>query len=631
MSAVTFDLQGKRRAELLRLARACGDRYFDPARRICLIERDTIWYAIALLSDEDERQRDLGRALLGETPSVDGTHTPATLLAILHTHGLELAPELRVTLEGRVRSQLVAAAGVGWHDGNVNHPLGAWATLILGGEMCNEPWAVELGVQALARFRAVTGDRRHTGRRQADMSEYHSPTYTALDFCFLALIAEHARDARARRLAAFLEAGLWRLTALHYHAPSAQFAGPFSRAYQDDSSGGYSGLHSIWYAVFDRQDVYIDPSIAQQFEHPSAYLQNCLVALTPFHPPSDVETCVIHKPLPFELRRSTYGEAYHENAAGSGFDTDVYPGGWAELTTYLSEHFALGTASSPYVNGAHSDAIVLRIARRSPISGRGDFRSLFTRGVYNDAHFGQGNPFHCTGGVTDASYYPEQGRPFTVQHDGSALVMYAAKRSGHKGVTSFRVELVFGFDEPFRRLRIGDRDVTDFPAEGKAGERILFDDGTVYGLIVPLTAAPVPEEAGWTAAVRAGHLVIGLHNLRHAPRDYRRDEVSTWRNGFAIHIVEASAYPDFEAFAASCDDILVEEFVNADGTRCATMRGRVALLLRADTRAERVVERRVGGEELDWTHWHIESDDEALRHMPAPFGREVWEDFDAEP
>jgi hypothetical protein len=92
--------------------------------------------------------------------------------------------------------------------------------------MNGQPWAVELGYCRLSHFQRTVGDRQFRFRRQAEMSEYNSLTYTALDLWFLALIAEFAEHKEARALALFLEHRLWVDVAMHFHAPSHQFAGP---------------------------------------------------------------------------------------------------------------------------------------------------------------------------------------------------------------------------------------------------------------------------------------------------------------------------------------------------------------------------------------------------------------------
>ena len=162
-------------------------------------------------------------------------------------------------------------------------PLGAYCTLMLGGELTGAAWAADLGLRRLREFQRLTGDRRFRLRRQAEMSEYNSPTYTALTLLFLALIAGYARGKEARALGLFLEQRLWLDVALHFHAPSGQFAGPHSRAYQDDSTGGFSALHTVLFASSEH-DVFLAPGLCVRFNHPSSLLQCALTALVPTHP-----------------------------------------------------------------------------------------------------------------------------------------------------------------------------------------------------------------------------------------------------------------------------------------------------------------------------------------------------------
>ena len=73
-----------------------------------------------------------------------------------------------------------------------------------------------------------------------------------------------------------------------------------------------------------------------------------------------------------------------------------------------------------------------------------DFRSIYTRGVYNDAVVGQSNLSHVPQGEIDESYLYEEGRCATYQHKNRAIVCYAPKRSGHYQVRSFRLDCIFG-------------------------------------------------------------------------------------------------------------------------------------------------------------------------------------------
>ena len=160
----------------------------------------------------------------------------------------------------------------------------------------------------------------------------------------------------------------------------------------------------------------------------------------------------------------------------------MYPGGWSQLTSYQTAEFALGTASRPYVNAGHSDAFMARWRQRPEIDTVADVRSLFCRGVFNDAVVGQPNRVHVTGGRTDESFLYEEGRTCTLQHRNRALVLYAPKAAGHRGVGRFRVDMMFSYDAPFDEFRIDGRAATVSAANLPATSRFLFRDGDLVTL-----------------------------------------------------------------------------------------------------------------------------------------------------
>ncbi|MFM1851013.1 MAG: hypothetical protein RIS54_697 [Verrucomicrobiota bacterium] len=136
---------------LMTWAREHGRRWYDPAKRQCVGPRDTLWYAIALLHSADASDRELGDALLREAVSADGTHTPATMLAVLLCDRARITDATATNLETQIRRSLPEALLCEWHDGNVNHPLAAWAALILAGERWGDATAVAGGAAVSAR------------------------------------------------------------------------------------------------------------------------------------------------------------------------------------------------------------------------------------------------------------------------------------------------------------------------------------------------------------------------------------------------------------------------------------------------------------------------------------------------
>lgn len=608
----------EQRRWLLQVAREAGGKHFDPATGLCLIVRDTCWYATSLLLDDSAEGKGRGNRLLRPLTSTDGTHTPASMLALLHAVPDRLDEQTRIALRSNILSELFNAAGTEWKDGNVNHPLGAYCTLILGGELHAEPWATELGLRRLRRFQQRIGDHRSRTLRQAEMSEYNSLTYTALDLTFLALIAEYAQNPEAARLARFLEEALWINVSMHYHAPSGQFAGPHSRSYFEDSFGGYSVLHCALLAASGRT-LFLDPSLSVRFEHPSDLLQNALTAITPYHFPERAAAIAWEKPFPYSFRMTTYGESYHENSrrdsdpagkqegtdAPFAFDEEVYPGGWTDLTTFMTKDFALGSAATPYVNAGHADSVMLRIRRSTEIRSLSDFRSAFTRGVYNGALPGAGNFCHTTLSRVDASYLSEEGRCATYQHENRLIVSYTPKRVGHKGIESFRTDFIFSYAAPFDAIAVDNGPVATIPARLRSGSRIYIRDGRTFILLVQIDPVPSAGESSLRLSVENGFFLVSSYNYLGPPRDFTREEVNGWSSGFFLEVWNEDRFGDWEGFLKHARSVRVQATVEAATRRIMVHSNDDTMEFVHDPRREHIVARRWCGKDEMITHLHI--------------------------
>jgi len=614
------------RRRLLSWARQFGWKYWDAKKRESVGPRDNLWFAIALLLSDDRGENELGQSLLGTASLADDTHTPATLLAVLNALPGRLSAATSKHLENLIAQSLPAAAGHCWQDGNVNHPLAAWCTLILGGDRADDGLAIDLGVNRLNHLRRTIGDRRHTFHRQSSFSEYNSPTYTALNLWFLALIAEYAQRADARDIARFLEERLWMDVALHFHAPSQQFSGPHSRAYLEDSLGGFSGLHCTLAAGLD-DSIFLDPTIAEEIGHASALIQNALVAIIPYHLPNQARELALRKPLPSLIRLTTYGESYHENSASSGFDDDVFPGGWSELTSYQSVEFALGTATRPYVNAGQAEAFVARIRRRETVHALTDFRSIVCRGVFNDAQPGQPNRVHVTGGLTDATYLYEEGRTAVMQHENRALVFYTPKGTGRGPFTAFRVDLIIAPSIPFDHLYAAGQSIDRLPANLTDSSRITFRDFGTYGVIVPLSPAPQAGPNPITIHEINGCLIISIYNHQGTAIDPPPDELLRWRNGFYCELWPRDAFGDIAAFQLHVDAIQVDEELPPTGERRVVVHSGVDTLHFAqDPRSERILEQTVNNRDDRVSHFQATALESGKPLIPEGtlYGQDAW-------
>jgi len=628
-------IRSPQRDRLLAWARAAGSRYQDPRTGLCLIERDTAWYASSLLACDEPQERARGNAILRSLQSRDGTHTPATFLIILHALREALEPATVQHLGDQITSALVPAAEVTFHDGNVNHPLGAYCTLILGGEICGAPWAVALGSRRLAEFQRRIGDHRGRFRRQAQMSEYNSLTYTPLSLCFLAAVASYASDALSQRMASFLEERLWVDVAMHFHGPSQQFAGPHARSYAEDSLGGFSAMHCTMMAAFGC-DLFVDAALPERFAHPSNFFQNALAAVLPFHVPESARRIAFEKPFPYLLRTTTYGESYHENnrrlddvtgemllalmngatgeirSASQGemfaFDDEVYHGGWSELTTYMEEGFAVGSALLPYVNAGHADSLMVRIARRTPVRSLADIRSGFTRGAFNGLLPGQSGVSHSSGTALDGSFFIEEGRSAAFQHQNRVIVCYAPKRTGHRGLSEYRTDFIWGYHAPFDWLAVNGRVVRSFPIPVPAGSVVTFRDGNTLGALVPLTPHPAPEEPAVQIRLSGEFLLVSCWNYRGEPISCSRDELTSWHTGFYLELQGRGTFPREEDFAAHASGIVVHARPEAAARRRVTVAsGGNSMEMVIDPFRELVLSRRWNGREEGLAHFEVEA------------------------
>jgi hypothetical protein len=202
---------------------------------------------------------------------------------------------------------------------------------------------------------------------------------------------------------------------------------------------------------------------------------------------------------------------------------------------------------------------MVRLRRRPAIRSCADFRSIFCRGVFNDAVVGQANRVHVTGGATDESYLYEEGRTCTLQHRNRALVCYAPKGAGHRGVGSFRVDVMFSFDAPFDEFRIDGRAATTADATLPATSRFLFRDGDVLGVLIPLPPQPAASAKPVNLRTAGGCFIVSIANYAGPVRDFERDEFRGWANGFYCELWSTAEFADLDTLWAHAAAIAIED------------------------------------------------------------------------
>lgn len=146
------------------------------------------------------------------------------LLQVALDHRGRLPPELAQRVDAAIRhaARSIERRNVG--PGYTNIALMGTYVTSVAAELYGLADLQAYAAQRLRRFVDYT-------REQGAFSEYNSPTYSAVALEELGRMRLHIQDPAARPLIEELYRLVWEDIALHFHAPSRQWAGPHSRCY----------------------------------------------------------------------------------------------------------------------------------------------------------------------------------------------------------------------------------------------------------------------------------------------------------------------------------------------------------------------------------------------------------------
>ncbi|MCU0644662.1 MAG: hypothetical protein MUC94_10410, partial [bacterium] len=293
----------------------------------------------------------------------------------------------------------------------------------------------------------------------------------------------------------------------------------------------------------------------------------------------------------------------------STFDPEIYPGGWSDLTSFLDQEFCLGTASRPYVNGGQNDSFTLRYRRSNSIADLKDFRSMFTRMVFNGSRFGQDNFCHVTGFPITKDYLYEEGRPFSFQFKNKAIIGYVPKRVGHAGITELRLDLIFSHHVPFDYFSVDDEAISSFPFQKKDFKKIVIADYQTYLAIFSIQPSLLSDFQGKISIDRVDDfLIISIYSYQGERLDFLKEMMSQTINGFAFLAESKKNFPELQDFKKYIDSIgvspkLEKPFIHQIKFQLEDK----AMIFRFDPLSERIIERTWNGEDQTVYHFEIEA------------------------
>lgn len=552
----------ERKQQITALVSDWCQRWYDPSGQWIsdgphLDTRGTLWICFGLL-DGAERDVRLANAILAglkfelhvkprsgeEVHAVFDIFVTNHVTQMLTLHAGKMDAVVREKLEGWARAGLATFAGnrqadYQFHGHNDNMPAKATLGMILGGEYFNDDAAIQHGLWNLRQLGEMLS-------RRGLISEYNSPTYTTLTILNLIEVANLSRTPEARALAAKCLERVWADVLGHFHPPTGMLGGPYSRAYQLDSTGHLSTMSLLLWTVFGDEVI---PHVLDELkrekvrlvhhhgEHAHAVGLLGWVAAAGAEPPEYLVKWMRARKFPFTLRasaeRAEGGTRYHAGEVGT--------------TQYQEEDFSLGTADADSWSQLQAEVFFLRYRRVRPAKGVEEIRTAYLRYFINEE--APIDPMHAM---------PTHGNLHVLQDRGTALVLA-------------RPDLNLA-DKPVTRLKLS----MILPIHFGKLESLEIRDGLILGQDGPIRFAIRPLNHGfWGGSeslrfeISDNYQLISLLNYEGPERTFTRDELGRTLNGFLFSIASGDA-ESAEAFESRMRSAKLVDFwhFSTRTTRC---------------------------------------------------------------
>ena len=397
--------------------------------------RQSYLCALAFICTDDPKLVARGRMIL-EHFGATGAHwaVVAGLLALDVAQPLFSEKELSNFREGNKSTggggEMIIAGR------NINIPMGSWMGWIVGAVLNNNEEHILKGIEALEQFTDLVAPH-------GEIPEYNSSTYHPMTLMYLRAICL-ANEPRTKKLASALEEHLWANLAWRWHPRLRQPCGPWGRAYHDSLIGGSGMTHLLgvaaWNGFYETEPGY---RTFHAHDNPFGSILMLLAKSLPF----DTTEIAMNKPLPI-----TVVSRAEQAVVQMGKEPQVacVPGGIAELTTWMDENLAVGSASRHHLHGMQSGTYVAQWTRTGePVEKINDLGQAFTHFTQNGRRPCQEKPLiyrnHHFGNdlVTDKRQWADDGRHSSLQSGPTTLTTYIPKEQERWQVQRLEMFMVF--------------------------------------------------------------------------------------------------------------------------------------------------------------------------------------------
>jgi len=573
----------RRSAAYLRNAASVAHQIYDDdgnwiSESVAPVVRERYWLSLALygtghaaLADAIVRKGDLTvdhqckPRRDGSTFDIFHSNIAAALLV---QHGSKMAADVREKLSNVLAEAIAPDGGdrqpcFQFHGYNDNMPAKAAMGLILGGELLGDDSAVAHGVANLRGLRAMLV-------RRGTVSEYNSPTYSAVTLHALAEIAEHARSEEAREIGQRSEERLWIDLAARFHPEMGVLAGPYSRMYTVDSLASVSCIASLfWFVLGDvikaspMRLFEADPALVvhHQGDYPFNIAQMCWFAAGSYHVPEVAGHLFGHKTYPFTaVATCEVGNA----------DPD-FPAHQCAITSYLQPAFTLGTAENGWLGSGQCAPYFVTYKQRDPVGSYRDVGTVYTKLVVNDEVPGYVADTACASNGEEDNLQSHSG-VITVQSESTALVLthphlsLASAPDSLQGdpVPLTRLSELIVFPSHYANadeLMVGGCMREGWNGTAATGEWIACRRGRMLIAFLPVAYSRDFGQAAVTLERINNYEVIRSTFYEGVERRFTRDELRFVCGGFVAEHASVDEYPSLAAFVEDLLAACVSDFV----------------------------------------------------------------------
>ncbi|MHB9023118.1 MAG: hypothetical protein ACYC7E_02950 [Armatimonadota bacterium] len=545
--------------------------------------------ATALLLGDD-RDRALAHALLRGHDLRIGRCSFATdyILALWHNCRQYLEDDLAQWIVDSIKStvRVYAKKDLQHHGFNDNHVTMATSSLILGGELVGDQWAVDQGRYNLLNFRD-TLLRRGLIHETNDCYFWHTMYSTTA-------VARWAQDQEIRELAEKIEHRLWGECVAFYHPNLGRKIGPSARDYTGGRLHPAANNTALW-AVFGDDIVvpampplYLTPPDEEhrpfawpgQTQGDDFWTVGFLARVTaqPYHVPDDLAEVMLHRQFPHWTSATNetghMGEGYDVVGEGGGkafhhMNAVQFPGQEHTFYSYMEEDWGMGTGDGRMIGGCPNNTWQLSYRKARPLANTPDQGHWWCSYVINhktpvEDYTLQLVPPTVASGETGEfwfnsatrpmhiSAWAESGRYAGMQHERTSLLLYRPRPLEAWNISALELTLCYPlmWRNAIEELWFDDQRVEEWIGASEDVCDIFVKDGPLYIAFKPLLSRPRTAPYRVKAEEKNGWGLVHLVSYEGESLALGEPELATIGSGFLCEVATEADFSSLDAFKA---------------------------------------------------------------------------------